>query len=81
MKSLPPTTYTIEIHQTGFYPDTFKVRNLSMNRRSIAWFASNNGGTNYYPFLNSIDTEFSALNFPQPGRELTVMATVTESNA
>ncbi len=78
--NLMPDEYNLEVHQTGFYPDTIKIRNLNVTLDSVDWYASNDAGTNYYPFLNSIDYEFSALNFPNPGTQLQVKAMLKQSD-
>jgi len=75
-----PDKYFLEIHQAGFYPDTTMVRDVNITLDSIDWWASNDAGVNYYPFLNSIDYEFSALNFPALGTQLQIRAMLKQSD-
>jgi hypothetical protein len=79
-KALLPDKYTIQVHQTGFFPDEFKVRNLAVTVDTVAWFGSNDGGTNYYPFLNSVNGEHTALHFDQAGNLLRVKAFLMDSD-
>ena len=78
--NLMPDKYNLEIHQTVFYPDTFIVRNVNITLDSIDWWGSNDAGTNYYPFLNSIDYEFAGLNFPNLGTQLQVKAMLKQAD-
>ena len=49
-----------------------------MNVDTVAWFGSNDGGTNYYPWLNSINGEHTALHFPVANNQLRVKAFLTD---
>jgi hypothetical protein len=53
------------------------MRRFHLEVDTVQWFGSNNGGTNYYPFLNAVNGEFTALNFPKSSNELRVKGYVT----
>jgi hypothetical protein len=57
-----PGNYRLILQQTGFYADEFFLDNLKLNHLSIAWEASPNGGTDWFPFLSATGSRYSGAN-------------------
>lgn len=72
MQNVLPQGFFIQIHQAGFYNDTFKVRNLSMNYASVEWFSSPDGGTTWQSFLDSQGGQYTGLRFDTAGTAVKV---------
>lgn len=61
--NLAAANYTIIIQQTGNYADTFWLNNFAFSHLSMAWEASPDNGTTWYPFLTAKDSQYTAVNF------------------
>lgn len=78
---LPPGQYYLHVQQSGYFADTFRVRDLSLAHNSVGWEGSIDAGTSWQPFLNATDDRWSALKFITPGLNLELRATAHSDHA
>lgn len=69
-----PTSYYLHLQQQGYFADTFRFKNVKMEHNTLAWYASANNGTNWQPFLNAYNKQWSAVKFSTIGKQLKVKA-------
>lgn len=79
--TLIPSNYFFQIHQTGFYNDTFYIDNISLDHESVIWELSVDGGNLWLPFLSSINNPYKALHMPMAGNQIRIKATAVSDRA
>jgi hypothetical protein len=73
--TLLPNSYYFHIQQQGNFTDTFRVRSLTMAHNTISWEGSNDDGTTYQRFFDTINRDWGAIHFESPDHLIRVKAT------
>jgi len=72
--SVLPEKFNVLVRQAGFFDDTFKLRNFSIDHDTVAWYGTSNAGTVWQPFLGAINSQWSALNLRENDHNLRIRA-------
>lgn len=65
--------YRVLVHQDGFYPDVFYLRNLKLNSNTIGWQVSGDN-TNWMNFRHLINDRFDLVELPAPSTNIFLKA-------
>lgn len=79
--AIPPNTYYLYVHQTGFYDDVFYTDDITITHESVAWYAQPDYGLTWQPFLQAIDSPHTGLKFIQNGNAIKIRAVAISDKA
>jgi hypothetical protein len=78
--NLSPIPYYFYLHQTGFYADTYRLRNIKLASQSIAWEGSADS-INWQPFYRALNDPYSGVKFTNRGNRAKIRATAMSDDA
>lgn len=72
---LPAAVY-FHLQQQGNFDDTFRIQDVTIDHTTVSWEGSANGGTNWQPFLDTVNEQWGGVKFSTMGRQLRLRATL-----